>query len=201
MSRNDKCEYATNSYLQHSRSGSQASELQFQYDSLPEIPSTDVPIQSLDPQLTSASSPDHMPCDSPPNLLSRPTETPCFKANVVVVNNNNVGDIRDRWLYPYVEDSPAKHTVLNHSMEYLCRVLRTYPKMMARKEQVPPIIHPMQVSAGDISLPLANCFTLAKMWEGSAEPAGELIEQTIKREVERLFNEVFIHPSNPIHNL
>jgi len=189
MSRNDRCEYATNSYLQHSRGSSQASEQQFQYEEFAGIPSRDISIQSLDPDLAyTSSSPDLISNNSQPNL-SRPVEPVRFKANVAIANHNS-GDIRDRWLYPYVEDSPAKHTVLNHSMEYLCRVLRTYPKMMARNEQLPPIIHPMQVSTGDISQPLANCFTLAKMWEGSAEPAGELIEQTIKREMERLFNEV-----------
>lgn len=121
----------------------------------------------------------------------RPVEPAAFTATVPI--SDNVEALRERWLYPFLEDSPAKIAIRQHSMEFLCRVLRTYPRMMARSENVPPIIHPMQVSAEDMALPLANCFALAKMWEGSAQPAGELVKQTIQREMERLFNEVFIH--------
>ena len=121
----------------------------------------------------------------------QPVEPVSFTATVPIYNS--VEAISDRWLYPFVENSPAKIAIREHSMEFLCRVLRTYPRMMARSENVPPIIHPIQVSAEDMALPLANCFTLAKMWEGSARPAGDLVDQTIKREMERLFSEVYNH--------
>lgn len=122
--------------------------------------------------------------------FSRPVEPTCFTAAVPISDNVSVEAIRDRWLYPYVEDSPAKFAMLEHSMQFLCRVLRTYPRMMARQERVPPVIHPMQVTSENITLPLANCFTLVKMWESNGQTASELIEQTIKREMQKLFEEV-----------
>lgn len=97
--------------------------------------------------------------------------------------------IRDRWLYPYIEPSPISYALREQSMFYLCRVFRTYPRMMARRERLPPIIHPKQTSK-EMPLPLANCFTITRMWEGGAEEASGLVQGTIEREMERLMNEV-----------
>lgn len=188
-----KCEYVKSSYQSHWRGASQTSDLESGPEALPQpesigdISLSEDPTPPLDSGLEGVTEgpTTYSPCTF--ESFSRHIET-SFKATVPLSNNTDT--IRDRWLYPYVEDSPAKFAMLEHSMEYLCRVLRTYPKMMSRREQLPPFIHPLQVSGDDLSLPLANCFTLSKMWEGSAEPAGALVEQTIKREMERLFNEV-----------
>lgn len=99
--------------------------------------------------------------------------------------------IRDRWLYPYIEPSPLSYALREQSMFYLCRVFRTYPRMMARRERLPPMIHPMQASQ-EMPLPLKNCFSITRMWEGGAEEASSLVQGTIEREMERLFAEVSI---------
>ncbi|KFX94412.1 hypothetical protein O988_06321 [Pseudogymnoascus sp. VKM F-3808] len=96
--------------------------------------------------------------------------------------------LRDRWLYPYIEPSPLSYALREQSMFYLCRVFRTYPRMMARREHLPPFIHPMQASQ-EIPLPLKNCFSITRMWEGGAEEGSSLVQGTIEREMERLFAE------------
>jgi hypothetical protein len=108
--------------------------------------------------------------------------------------SGNIAPIRNRWLYPYVENSPIRHAVQEQSMTFLCRIFRTYPRMMARRGQkLPPFIHTAQVSCGLVPLPLTNCFVLSRMWEGRtmADGGGELIEATIRQEVARLLNEVY----------
>ncbi|KFY13567.1 hypothetical protein V491_06360 [Pseudogymnoascus sp. VKM F-3775] len=105
-----------------------------------------------------------------------------------LVPNEDFNVIRDRWLYPYIEPSPLSYALREQSMFYLCRVFRTYPRMMARRERLPPMIHPTQASQ-DMPLPLKNCFSITRMWEGGAEEASSLVQGTIEREMERLFAE------------
>lgn len=103
---------------------------------------------------------------------------------------SDIASIRDRWLYPYLDDSPARYAVMAHSMTFLCRVFRTYPRMTSRRNQLPPFMHPAQISK-NVPLPLANCFTLSRMWEGrSVISDGDLMEATVGRELDRLFTEV-----------
>lgn len=45
---------------------------------------------------------------------------------------------------------------------------------------------------------LANCFTLAKMWDGHAGGSSELVQNTILDEVRRLFLQVIASLSFPI---
>jgi hypothetical protein len=112
------------------------------------------------------------------------------ESSEVITPENDIAQIRERWLYPFVDQSPARYAVMYHSMCYICRIFRTYPRMMARNNQLPPIIHPSQLTTGTIPLPLANCFTLTRMWEGGAKGTGDLVQETISREMTRLFNEV-----------
>ena len=48
----------------------------------------------------------------------------------------------------------------NASVQVYGQILRAYPKMLVQKDQLPPVIHPWQMSAKPIPLPLANCITL-----------------------------------------
>jgi hypothetical protein len=77
-------------------------------------------------------------------------------------------------------------------LSFISRILRTYPRMMAGREQLPPFIHEAQISNGSISTPLANCLALSRMWEsGNRGDSGkEIVESSIRREMEKLFNEV-----------
>lgn len=116
-----------------------------------------------------------------------------------LVPNEDFNVIRDRWLYPYIEPSPLSYALREQSMFYLCRVFRTYPRMMARRERLPPMIHPTQASQ-DMPLPLKNCLSITRMWEGGAEEASSLVQGTIEREMERLFAEVSLSHQTPSYD-
>jgi hypothetical protein len=43
---------------------------------------------------------------------------------------------------------------------------------------------------GELPLPLANCFSLIRMWMGREHGSDTLIVETVKSEMQRLFDEV-----------
>ncbi|KAH6682460.1 hypothetical protein B0J14DRAFT_573639 [Halenospora varia] len=142
-------------------------------------------------------------CDQTDPSLLTITATPTLNGPTSNLSHqsHDINAIRDRWLYPYVEGSPAQHAVVGHSVFFLCRVLRTYPRMMARRgisRCLPPMIHPHQVIEGQTPLPLANCFTLTRMWKDAGETGWALVEETIKREMERLFHEYHNYPADTL---
>ncbi|KAK9342922.1 hypothetical protein V1522DRAFT_372421 [Lipomyces starkeyi] len=134
---------------------------------------------------------------SPPseNLDNEPMAT----AATAPTGNNHVG--HERLLTNLEMDSlvnyfslqltqqPTIPPLARHSMEFILRVLRTWPGMMANDFQPPPIIHTSQMSKNPLSLPLANCFTVAKMWDGQLSGAEELVSRTAMNEMIRLFVE------------
>ncbi|KAG5294387.1 C6 finger domain-containing protein [Histoplasma ohiense] len=73
-----------------------------------------------------------------------------------------------------------------HSVQFILRVSLTWPRMMAKGTQLPPIIHPRQLSNGNIPLPLAHCFSLAKMWDGQCRGGAGIVEQTVRREIQEI---------------
>jgi hypothetical protein len=77
-----------------------------------------------------------------------------------------------------------------HSTEFLFRVLRTWPGMMASEIQLPPIIHVSQLSNRALPLPLAKCVTIAKMWDGQSPGAADLVQKTVMNEMTSLFESV-----------
>ncbi|KAJ5339384.1 hypothetical protein N7452_006112 [Penicillium brevicompactum] len=75
----------------------------------------------------------------------------------------------------------------NHSMEFIFRVLRSWPRMLAEEFQTPPLFHPSQVGPNiKLPAPLANCVTLAKMWHGHCPGAEEIVRTTIMRELDSI---------------
>ncbi|KAH8591457.1 hypothetical protein B0O99DRAFT_269618 [Bisporella sp. PMI_857] len=89
--------------------------------------------------------------------------------------------------------SPATTPILvRHSMEFILRMLRTWPRMMAKEIQLPPIIHSSQIPetsrVKEKATPLSNCFTLAKMWHGQCPGARELVQLTVEREMQDLID-------------
>lgn len=77
-----------------------------------------------------------------------------------------------------------------NSMELIFRVLRTWPRMLADEFQFPPLFHHTQVGREALPVPLAKCFTLAKMWHRQAVGAEEIVSTTIMREVDYLLGNV-----------
>lgn len=61
--------------------------------------------------------------DTSESLISNAADTIFTNAHssTAAPPSNNITQIRDRWLYPYIEKSPEKHAVMKQSMSFLCR--------------------------------------------------------------------------------
>ncbi|KAL2869847.1 Zn(II)2Cys6 transcription factor domain-containing protein [Aspergillus lucknowensis] len=85
-----------------------------------------------------------------------------------------------------VVESPAV-ALANHSMDFIFRVLRSWPRMLADSFQTPPLIHHTQLGdSKNLPMPLANCFTLVKMWHGRCRGAEEMVHRLIVNELNTL---------------
>ncbi|KAH8886336.1 hypothetical protein GQ53DRAFT_827992 [Thozetella sp. PMI_491] len=87
-------------------------------------------------------------------------------------------------------NAPIADSVARHTMHFVVRVLQSWPRMMATHDtrHLPPIIHRLQLAKG-MPGPLANCYTLAKMWIGHTPGSRDLVQRTIQDEVRRLLRE------------
>ena len=90
-------------------------------------------------------------------------------------------------LLPSSTETPK---LVRHSMELILRILRTWPRMLAKEIQTPPMIHPSQLSEPVKTGILSNCITLVKMWYGQCSGATEIVQDTVKREMQELINTV-----------
>lgn len=112
-------------------------------------------------------------------------------ANLDLVPGVDCTRIRNHWLetlLPLPLQTPKE--LSPHMMQYLSRILKSYPKMMARKGNLPPIVHFVQLRDEKLPVALANCASLVLMWEGRASGSEAIILETMKREMDRLFKEV-----------
>ncbi|KAL4912761.1 hypothetical protein BDW62DRAFT_216074 [Aspergillus aurantiobrunneus] len=110
-------------------------------------------------------------------------------ANTDLVPNESADNIRDRWLRPYLfplgrEEVPKLYQPF--TLQFISRVLSTYPYRMLRDGDVPPIIHHAQVSSGTISPSLANCYTLVRMRVQAAPGSEAMVVDTVQTEMDRL---------------
>jgi hypothetical protein len=96
---------------------------------------------------------------------------------------------------PYIIAEIPLTDLTRNSMELIFRVMRTWPRMIAEAFQYPPVFHFSQLKEGgegntSLPLPLAKCFTLAKMWHGCCEGAEDIVRSTILKEVTYLLDQV-----------
>ena len=114
--------------------------------------------------------------------------------NIDLAPSTNAEDIRDRWLRPYIPPPLGQNEVpkVYHpsTLQYISRVLSTYPRCMLGNGNIPPIIHHAQVERGEIPHALANCYTLVRMWEQAVPGSEEMVVKTLEKEMERLAEEV-----------
>lgn len=101
--------------------------------------------------------------------------------------------LRDRWLINVFFLSGNTCHPDNASVQLYGQIIRTYPRMWLQKDQLPPVIQPWQLSVQSTPVPLANCITLVRMWENRVEGAEQLVIDSVRRETERLFDQV--HPA------
>ncbi|KAI1827027.1 hypothetical protein F4861DRAFT_536502 [Xylaria intraflava] len=87
---------------------------------------------------------------------------------------------------------PDSSWFVNNSTQTLFRTLRSWPRMLAKGIQLPPIIHFFQVyedgddDCGDVGAPkyIGRCITLCKMWVGQSEDSGQIVQSAVRGEVE-----------------
>jgi len=89
--------------------------------------------------------------------------------------------------------TPATTPLLaHHSMELILRILRTWPRMIAKGIQLPPIIHSTQ-APDTLKVPLlSNCFTVINMWYGQCPGATDMVQATVKKEMQHIIDTVCI---------
>lgn len=95
---------------------------------------------------------------------------------------------RDRSFVPLLAEKLLS-PLGKHSMRFTFRVLRTWPRMMVYIDrQMPPLFHHTQLEQESTSL--ANCYTIAKMWDGQQTKSSDLVAETTTREMTRIFQNV-----------
>lgn len=114
--------------------------------------------------------------------------------DISLVPSANAGDIRDRWLRPYIlpplgqEEIPKVYNPF--TLQYISRVLATYPRFMLKDGGLPPIIHWAQITGREMPQSLANCYSLVRLWEQAVPGSEAMVISTVEREMERLAAEV-----------
>lgn len=112
-------------------------------------------------------------------------------AEVDLVPSAEWARISNHWLNTLLPSPSQKPKELSaNTVHYISCVLKTYPRMMIRTGCLPPIIHPSQVAGGKVPVPLANCMSLVRMWEGRAPGSEAMVTEAVRREMERLFQAV-----------
>lgn len=98
--------------------------------------------------------------------------------------------IRDRWINPLFQPPNKVLSVHGTSAGFMTRVLKCYPKMMARDGSVPPIIHHLQLTSSTAPTPLANCLAWTKIWEHRTVNGEAALLYGMQGELDRLYKDV-----------
>lgn len=89
--------------------------------------------------------------------------------------------------------TPDLPRLVEHSADTLFRAFRSWPRMLAKGIQLPPIIHLFQLCCDgkkdiskEVAMPnhIARCITLCKMWVGQAGGSGQIVQDAIRGEAE-----------------
>lgn len=97
----------------------------------------------------------------------------------------------DPWLLASLSPQDTTPPLAKHSMQTLLRVLRTWPCMLAKGFQFPPIFHhSIRDNECKVAQPLANCCTLTRMWYFQQEGTSAIVQQTITRELKFILGHV-----------
>ncbi|KAF2268876.1 C6 finger domain-containing protein [Lojkania enalia] len=94
----------------------------------------------------------------------------------------------DDWMLWQPGPTQSTPPLVRHSMETLLRVMRTWPKTLAKGFQVPPMLHFTHTRPDTILQPISSCIRLAKMWSDQSEGATEIIRDIIIQEMRILFD-------------
>lgn len=93
-------------------------------------------------------------------------------------------------LLPSTETPDGTPELAKHSMQSLLRAMRTWPRILCKGLQMPPVFHHSVVENKDIPLPLANCCTLVHMWDRQYKGTSSIVQDTILKEIKTIFENV-----------
>lgn len=96
----------------------------------------------------------------------------------------------DRWFLWSPGPTGTTPPLVKHSMENLLRVMKTWPSMLAKGLQPPPMLHSTHTSPENLQKPMVNCVALARMWAGQGEGASECVRRAVLQEMRFLFETV-----------
>ncbi|KAH7356346.1 hypothetical protein BKA66DRAFT_473686 [Pyrenochaeta sp. MPI-SDFR-AT-0127] len=88
------------------------------------------------------------------------------------------------WSKGHADSTPP---LVRHSMETLLRVMKTWPRTLAKGFQTPPFLHNTHTNPKTILQPMINCIAISKLWSNQGEGASEPIRQTILQEMRLIF--------------
>lgn len=113
---------------------------------------------------------------------------------MTAASTTDLPGLTNDWMIPlHPQPSHSKTTPLlaKHSMHILLRLFRTWPRMIVKGFQLPPIFHQSVTSSEKpLPQPLSNCFTLARMWDGQCEGSSAIVQETVLRETKTFFTNV-----------
>jgi hypothetical protein len=148
-------------------------------DDLSPHPSTNPPTDPGMPEDVSSSTPGAL------NDLDA-TGTGCELCTFAELSENQGVELAE----PILPSAATIPVLARHSMDMMLRIFRTWPRMVAKGIQLPPIIHSAPVLETTEPTPLGNCFTLVKMWDGQSPGSESIVKETLKREMQSLLDKV-----------
>jgi hypothetical protein len=114
--------------------------------------------------------------------------------NTPEFNTPEFGSLGDEWMLSLLPQSNQLDTtplLAKHSMQVLLRLFRTWPRMIVKEFQLPPIFHHTAIpSQKPLPQLLSNCFTVAKMWDGQVEGSSGMVQETVLKETKTIFSNV-----------
>ncbi|KAI1132855.1 hypothetical protein F5Y10DRAFT_170911 [Nemania abortiva] len=150
--------------------------------------------------------------------LDLDSSSPGLNADLCVIPHANIGgvdSVADSWptaagqtpdvpdIEPWILALAAKPIrpdppgLVEHSVQTLFRAFRSWPRMLAKGIQLPPIIHLSQFyhdsgkeGSGHVGCPkhIARCVTLCKLWVGQAEDSGQIVQSAVRGELESILS-------------
>ncbi|KAJ5594676.1 uncharacterized protein N7459_000884 [Penicillium hispanicum] len=175
-------------------------------------PSSGIPTTPTAPStsLVSLDSADHHVYPSDTSSTGNPPEDPGLDfSHLDLVPMVDAEDIRDRWLRPYIVTARGQVPKLldSFTVQFLTCVLRSYPGHLLNGTDVPPFIHPLQLTLKPVPRALANSVSLVRMWINHIAGSEAMVLATVKQEMERISQEEYSpiqiqhHPTTPFETL
>ena len=108
--------------------------------------------------------------------------------NIDLVPMTDAEEIRDRWLRTYLFSATGEVPKLFSlfTVQFVTCVLRSYPGRLIEDNDLPPFIHPLQLSNKPMPGTMANCISLVRMWMNRVAGSEGMILSTVKQEMETI---------------